>query len=344
MDEALFYAQYLLDDRDRAQFNRAWIDHETIPDALLRHLRERHGARTLREHFTRLDAACAELEITRVDLLQGNLPREPVEPLFDPPGALFLRGDPDLLDRRPAVGVVGARRGTERGRRVARAIGAALGRAGVLVVSGMALGVDGASHEGCLDARGPALAWLAGGVELVTPPRHRSLYRRLRDGGLLASEYPPGTPARRHHFVARNRLIAAFSKALLVVEAGERSGTRSTVEFALELGRDLFCVPGPVDCPHSAGTLRWIREGAGVVRHGEDLLADLGIAPSLPVGPACFGLTLTPESTSEIARRCEVPLGRVAATLARAEARGEVRRLPGDRWCAAGLAATQAGS
>lgn len=344
MDEALFYAQFLLNDRDRARLNRAWLDSGAIPDPLLAQLRTRFSRAQLRSHHERLVAACEELSIARVDLLEGSLPRERVETLADPPGVLFLRGDPRLLAHRPAVGVVGARRGTERGRRVARGFGALLARAGVLVVSGMALGVDGASHEGCLEARGPALAWLASGVETVAPPRHAGLYRRLHRHGLLASEYPPGTPVRKPHFVARNRLIAAFSDALVVVEAGLDSGTRSTVEFSLDLGRDLYCVPGPVDCPHAAGTLRWIREGATMVRHGEDLLEDLRIELPLPVGDVCFGLTARPESTASIARRCRVPIGRAAAELSRAEARGEVRRLAGDRWCAAGLAATDAGA
>lgn len=344
MDEVLFYAQYLLGDRERGRFNRHWIDEGDFAAEFVAHLRARFTDRQLREHHARIVSACEELRITRLDLLNGTLPTGRIAPLADPPGALFLRGDRRLLDHRPSVGVVGTRRGTERGRRCARGFGAWLARAGVLVVSGMALGVDGAAHEGCLDARGPALAWLAGGVETVTPPRHRTLYRRLLEEGLLASEYPPHTPVRRHHFVARNRLISAFSDALLVVEAGERSGTRSTVEFTLDLGRELYCMPGPVDCPHSAGTLRWIREGATMVRHGEDLLADLGIEAPLPVGPVCFGLGARPESTAGIARRCRLPLAEVAATLARAETRGEVRRLAGDRWCAAGLAPVRPGA
>lgn len=335
MDLAMFYAQYLLSDRERAQFNRAWLDHHSVPDLILDRLRTRYSAQVIRDHFESIVRHCEELGIGRVDLFEGSLPRERVEQLADPPGALFLRGDAGLLRATPSVGVVGTRRGTERGRRVARGMGSGLGRAGVLVVSGMALGVDGASHEGCLGAGGKALAWLAGGVEIVAPPRHRALYRRLHAHGLLASEYPPHTPVRKHHFVARNRLIAAWSDALIVVEAGERSGTRSTVEFTLDLGRELFCVPGPVDCPHNTGTLRWIREGATMVRSVADVLEDMGIgslerqaAPVLGLGPA-------PESTVSIARRLGLGPGEVAATLARAQANGEVQRLAGDRWCAA---------
>ena len=335
MDLSLFYAQYLLSDRERAQFNRAWLDHESVPDPILDRLHTRYSARVIRDHFAGIVSSCEQLGIERVDLIEGSLPRERVEQLADPPGALFLRGDAGLLRSTPSVGVVGTRRGTERGRRVARGMGSGLGRADVLVVSGMALGVDGASHEGCLDAGGNALAWLAGGVEMVAPPRHRGLYRRLHEHGLLASEYPPHTPVRKHYFVARNRLIAAWSDALVVVEAGERSGTRSTVEFTLDLGRDLFCVPGPVDCPHSTGTLRWIRDGATMVRSASDVLEDMGIGKLELQAPTVLGLGPAPESTASIARRLSLGPGEVAATLARAQARGEVERLAGDRWCAA---------
>jgi DNA processing protein len=342
VEEALFYAQFLLDERGRARMNRAWLDTGSMPDDAISLLRSRYTAQELRAHHLAIVDACARLGIRRVDLLEGSLPAERVDPVTDPPGVLFLRGDPSILHRSPSVGVVGARRGTERGRRIAHRFGTVLGRAGVTVVSGMALGVDGASHRGCLEVGGPALAWLASGVETVAPARHRDLYARLRDRGLLASEYPPGTPVRKHHFVARNRLIAAFSDALLVVEAGERSGTRSTVDFTLELGRELFCLPGPVDCPHSAGTLRWIREGARMVRSPEDLLEDLsiGLPPAEETAP--LGLTACPESTAAIARRNSIPMAQATASLVQAQARGEVCRLPGDRWCAAGLAADPA--
>lgn len=334
MDEVLFYGQFLLTDRDRGRFNRAWLDGGRSSGALVDLLSARFSRGVLEDNFRRIVAGCEEYGIQRLDLLHGTLTRRRLEEMADPPGVLFLRGDAGLLDRGPAIGVVGTRRGTERGRRVARHMGGVLGRAGVTVVSGMALGIDAASHEGCLDAGGPAIAWLGSGVETIAPPRNRNLYRRLHRHGLLASEYPPGTPVRKPYFVARNRLIAAFSDALVVVEAGQRSGTRSTVEFTLDLGRELFCVPGPVDCPHSSGTLRWIRDGARMVRGAEDLLEDMGVAP--PMVPAApLGLGIAPESTAAIARRCGLGLARVAACLARAEASGQVRRLAGDRWCAA---------
>jgi DNA protecting protein DprA len=335
LDQVLFYAQLLLSDRERVRFVRHWLDHRCADPEVVDLLLERHGESVLRRHYEHLALRCEELSIERVDLLDESLPRSRVDPLVDPPGILFLRGNRDLLRARRSIGVVGARRGTERGRRTARTLGGVLGRAGAVVVSGLALGIDGASHEGCLETGGKPMAWLACGVETVTPASHRGLYRRVRERGLLASEYPPDTPVRRPYFVARNRLIAAFSDALVVVEAGERSGTRSTVDFTLQLGRDLYCVPGPVDCPHSSGTLQWIRDGARMIRGGRDLLEDLGWR-HLPSEPSdVLGLGERPESTMEIVRRTGLLLPQVAVTLARAEARGEVRRLAGDRWCRA---------
>lgn len=333
MDRVLYYAQLLLDDRARVRFVRHWLDHGRFDPALVDYLHAHYSDTALRSHLDQVEGSCERIGIERVDLLEGTLPRGRVEALADPPGILFLRGNREHLDAGRAVGVVGARRGTERGRRCARSIGARLARAGCVVVSGLALGIDGASHEGCLESAGSPLAWLACGVETVTPASHRDLYRRVMERGLLASEYPPGTPVRRPYFVARNRLIAAFSDALVVVEAGERSGTRSTVEFTLELGRDLYCLPGPVDCPHSGGTLRWIREGATMIRGAGDLLEDLGWDLPPSSGTTVLGLGERPESTVEICRRTGLVLPEVAATLARAEARGEVRRLAGDRWC-----------
>jgi DNA processing protein len=333
VDRILYYAQLLLGDRARASFVRHWLDHGDFDPSLVDRIRAHYTDTALRKHLEGLQRSCDEFGIERVDLLEEPAFRDRVDALADPPGILFLRGDARLLGARPSIGVVGTRRGTGRGRRCARAIGARLARANAVVVSGLALGVDGASHEGCLEASGSPLAWLACGVETVTPPSHRSLYRRVMARGLLASEYPPGTPVRRHYFVARNRLIAAFSDALVVVEAGDRSGTRSTVEFTLELGRDLYCLPGPVDCPHSSGTLRWIREGATMIRGADDLLEDLGWGAVAPVVEAVLGIGDTPESTMQICRRTGLGLPEVSTCLARAEARGEVTRLAGDRWC-----------
>jgi len=335
LDRVLYYAQLLLSHRDRARFVRHWLDHGRLDPDLVGRLRGDHSDDALRRHLEHIQRRCDEYSIECVDLLEGTLPRSRVDPLADPPGILFLRGRPELLRAPRSVGVVGARRGTERGRRTARLIGAQLARSGAVVVSGLALGVDGASHEGCLEATGSPLAWLACGVEMVTPASHRDLYRRVKEHGLLASEYPPGTPVQRPYFVARNRLIAAFSDALVVVEAGERSGTRSTVEFTLQLGRELYCVPGPVDCPHSSGTLQWIRDGATMVRGAGDLLEDLDWGSRAPEPSIVFGIADRPESTMEIVRRTGKALPEILATLASAEARGELRRLPGDRWCRA---------
>ena len=253
--------------------------------------------------------------------------------LHDPPLALFVRGDIRLLRSPRGVGIIGARRGTARGRRVAEAFGAQLGRAGLTIVSGLALGVDAAAHVGCLDAGGKAIAVLGTGPDAVHPPSHRRLHERVARSGLLVSEYPPGTPALPHHFIARNRILAALCRALVVVEAAQRSGALSTVEFAHQLGTvEVMAVPGPVDCPQAVGTLQLLREGAELVRSGEDVLDSLNIEAPSAAAAGPLGLGLAAESPAQIAARLAWPIDRVLAALGEAEVLGQVRRGPGDRW------------
>ncbi len=199
---------------------------------------------------------------------------ERLRALSDPPAILWTRGDAALLDL-PAVAVVGARRATESGRRVAHEIGAGIAQAGFVVVSGLALGVDGAAHQGALDSCGLTLAVLGSGADRPTPRRHARLASRISEAGLVVSEFDPGTDAAPFHFPRRNRVIAALGAALVVVEAAARSGALITVDHALDLGRTVFAVPGPLDRPQSAGTNALIRDGATVVTSIADLVDDL---------------------------------------------------------------------
>ena len=181
--------------------------------------------------------------------------------LADPPPVLFLRGRVELLDGG-GVAVVGSRRCTARGKALAHDLGGALGRAGVPVVSGMALGVDAAAHEGALAGRGPTVAVVGRGADLPYPASHRRLFEALIERGLVVSEFLPGTPPLPHHFPRRNRIMAALAETLVVVEAGARSGALITVEHALDLGRDVWAVPGPIDTPACAGSNQLLAEGA----------------------------------------------------------------------------------
>ncbi len=196
--------------------------------------------------------------------------------LVDPPPVLFARGRLELLSR-PAVTIVGSRRSTAYGRRSAEALAAHMTLRGITVVSGLALGIDGASHRGALEAGGDTIAVLGSGVDLIQPASHRRLGERVARDGLLLSEFLPGEPARAHHFPRRNRILAALGGAVVVVEAAERSGAFITVEHALDLGRDVYVVPGAIDAPQSRGCNLLIRQGAQVITSPEEFGRDLGL-------------------------------------------------------------------
>ena len=196
--------------------------------------------------------------------------------LVDPPPVLFARGRLELL-RRPSVTIVGSRRSTGYGRRSAEALAAQMALRGITVVSGLALGIDGASHRAALEAGGDTIAVLGSGVDSIQPASHRRLGERIVREGLLLSEFLPGEPARPHHFPRRNRILAALSGAVVVVEAAEKSGALITVEHALDLGRDVYAVPGALDAPQSRGCNTLIRQGAQVTTSPEEFGRDLGL-------------------------------------------------------------------
>jgi len=191
--------------------------------------------------------------------------------LSDPPPLLFLKGR-ELLLRGPSVAVVGARRATEGGRSVAEALGRILGASGFTVVSGLALGIDGAAHRGALSVGGRTVAVLGSGLDVVYPPSHRALFREVGVRGLLLSEFLPWEAALPHHFPKRNRIIAALARAIVVVEAGERSGALITVDHGLDLGREILAVPGSLHNPQARGTNALIRDGARLVASPESIL------------------------------------------------------------------------
>jgi DNA processing protein len=192
----------------------------------------------------------------------------------DAPWALIGRGDAGLLERlEPAatVTVVGSRRATSYGREVARELGRELTAAGIVVVSGLAFGIDASAHRGALEA-GTTVAVLGCGADVAYPASHRSLWRQACERGAVLSELPPGTGAWRWAFPARNRIMAALAGMTVVVEAAQRSGSLITADLAADLGRDLGAVPGPVTSRASAGTNDLLAGGACVVRDAQDVL------------------------------------------------------------------------
>jgi DNA processing protein len=230
-------------------------------------------------------AARARAERSRLSLVCRCSPAYPerLRDLHDPPAVLHVAG---TLAEADGVGIVGARRATTYGIDVARALGRGLSSAGVRVVSGLALGVDSASHSGALEAGGPVLAVLASGADVPYPASKRALYMQVVERGCVVSELPPGFGPVRWCFVARNRIIAALSQVLVVVEAAERSGSLTTADFAAELGRTVGAVPGHITCRLAAGTNGLLQSGAAPVCGVKDVLELLAGATGRPVAAA----------------------------------------------------------
>jgi DNA processing protein len=213
----------------------------------------------------------------------------------DAPVCLTGKGSTFPLDEVNLAGsatVVGARRATGYGLEVARGLGAEVAAAGLVLVSGLALGIDGAAHRGALE-RGRTVAVLACGPDRPYPATHTRLYRRILDSGLVLSEMPPGTRPWRWGFPARNRIMAALSRITVVVEAARRSGSLITAEMAADAGREVGAVPGPVTAGPSAGTNELIANGAALIRDGSDILDRL-LGAGLRLPEPLFGPDLVP--------------------------------------------------
>ncbi|MGH2996437.1 MAG: DNA-processing protein DprA [Gaiellaceae bacterium] len=262
--------------------------------------------------------------------------------LHDPPLQLYLRGDasPALL-ARPAVAIVGARSCSAYGAEVARTLGRELAASGVVVVSGLARGIDGEAHRGALDAQGPTLAVLGCGIDRDYPRSHADLARRVAAAGLIVSEYPPGVEPAPWRFPARNRIIAGLCLATVVVEARERSGALITADFALELGREVFAVPGEITAARSAGTNDLLRQGAAPLLGVDDVLEALGLeraapapTPVSPAGEAVLRvLAEEPRGADELARASGRASAEVAAVLVELELAGLVSEADGVYRC-----------
>lgn len=277
-----------------------------------------------------------------------------------PPQILYLRGELQESDGE-AVAIVGSRQCTSYGRKIAERLAYDLARAGVTIVSGLARGIDGSAHRGALDAGGRTLAVLAGGLSRIYPPEHADLAAEIATRGALISEAAMGMEPLAGMFPARNRIISGLSRGVILVEANEKSGALITAQHAAEQGREVFAVPGQVDSPASAGTLRLLRQGAKLVRNAQDVLDDLaGLAPLAgptragptgsaapaepsirpnvrPVGMSGPEGTLwdaldSPRSVDALCRHLEQPMASLASMLMSMEMRRLVRRLPGNMY------------
>lgn len=194
----------------------------------------------------------------------------------DAPLLLFCRGEVELM-RHEGISIVGSRKCSQRGRELAREFGAQLAEVGIPVVSGMALGIDGAAHSGALEESGPTVAVLGCGVDVVYPPRHKELYEQLVEHALVVSEYLPGVSPLKEHFPQRNRIISGLTRGTLVVEAPLGSGALITARIAIDQGREVFALPGPVGSPYTQGTHDLIKRGrAKLVENIDDILVEYG--------------------------------------------------------------------
>jgi DNA processing protein len=246
--------------------------------------------------------------------------------IHDPPQRLYVRGDAelDVLEQR-AVAIVGARACSAYGSHVARSLARELAAAGVVVVSGLARGIDGEAHRGALEAGGVTVGVLGCGIDRDYPAAHADLARRICERGLVVSEYEPGVEPAPWRFPARNRIIAGLCAATVVVEARERSGALITADFALEEGREVLAVPGEVTSALSAGTNALLKLGATPVTAVADVLQVLGVdasegeRPAQVEGAAAAVLAALPGAPDDVARATGLDAAQVAAALAELE-------------------------
>jgi DNA processing protein len=258
--------------------------------------------------------------------------------IVDPPPVLWIRGNRDALTGR-AVAIVGSRAGSEYGLAVAERLAADLASRRIVIVSGLARGIDSAAHRGALAAKGTTLAVLGCGADVIYPSEHRDLARRIERDGALVSELVPGTPPQKQFFPLRNRIISGLSRAVLIVEAGEKSGSLITARCALEQGRDVLAVPGNVLSGRNRGGHALLKDGAKIVESADDILEELGVPTSgtkganepedlvlagLPAGESC--------DLDVLAARTGLSSARLLPRLFELELAGIVRRVGGGRF------------
>lgn len=328
---------------------------ETIPDLVALWLAD---ARTLastgaspsliekfRRERTTLDPIAYAERISQAgtDVIGLDDPRYPLllSEIHSPPLVLFARGNLELLRQRRLT-VVGTRKPTRCGLAATRSIVEPLARNGIVIVSGLAYGIDAAAHQAALAGNGRTIAVLGNGIDQIYPAGNRALGEAIiHHDGLIISEHPPGTEPQRHFFPQRNRILAGLSTASLIVEAGEKSGALITARMALDENREVFAVPGPIDSPASVGTNNLIKLGASVATSADDLRQSLGLdIPRLveknaevradsPAEAALLPLLKEPRHIDELTTISKLETSVVNATLSMLEMKGRVRHLGG---------------
>lgn len=274
--------------------------------------------------------------------IASNTFLSPLLQLAKPPSELFIKGNIPT-SRPPVVAIIGTRRPSPYGREVTQTLAADLARSGVVVVSGLASGIDTVAHTAALDAGGLTIAVLAQGLHSIYPASNKGLAERIVKSGALITEYDSGEEAMKYHFLARNRIVSGLADAIIVTEAADRSGTFSTVAYALEQNKQVFAVPGPITSLLSVGPNRLLQQGAHVALSANDILNV--IAPELIVGQRKFVFGNTPleariielmqlgiRSGDELLVKSEADASDFLQALTMMELNGTVRALGGNRW------------
>jgi DNA processing protein len=265
---------------------------------------------------------------------------------YSPP-FLYVQGTV-LPEDELAVAVVGTRKPSYYGRRASYRLATDLCQEQVTIVSGLARGIDTAAHQAAVDCGGRTLAVLGCGLDVVYPPENKELYRLIPRHGALVSEFPLGTPPEARNFPIRNRIISGLSRGVVVVEAGLKSGANITGNYALDQGREVFAVPGPIDAPGSIGPHRWIQQGAKLIREASDILEEFTGYASVPPAsepqaqamplddPVIAHLSHTPLQLDDLIRTAGLPASEIMSRLTLLELQGLVRELPGKFFVLAG--------
>jgi len=256
--------------------------------------------------------------------------------IADPPARLWIRGDRAVFTS-VGVAVIGARAASQEGLTAAYEIAFDLARAGIVVISGLARGVDAAAHQGALDGGGKTIAVLGTGIDRVYPPENAELSRSISDSGLLVTEFAPGSHPEDWHFPRRNRIISGLSKAVVVVEAKEKSGSLITARLAADQGRDVMAVPGTFVGGRNRGANALLRDGAKLVQSAVDILQELGVEAG---SASALGASARQARSSEvveftvdqIAEQMKIPAGEALARLLEWELTGEVQRIGSGRF------------
>jgi DNA processing protein len=321
-----------------------------VEGEVVRHLRN--------PHWEEVESDLRWLEAPDHHLITCRDPYYPalLREIPDPPPALFLQGDPALLSN-PQLAVVGSRNPTPGGRETAWEFARFLAAAGITITSGLAIGIDGAAHEGALSGNGETIAVTGTGLDRVYPAQQRSLAHQIAEQGALVSEFPPGTPPLPANFPRRNRIISGLSLGVLVVEAALKSGSLITARLAVEQGREVFAIPGSIHNPLARGCHALIRQGAKLVETAEDIVEELAsLFGSLTLSAAPAGkasatdpgkpmefdpeylrlleqIGFDPVTVDQLVERSGLTATAVSSMLLLLELEGHVSSAPGGRYC-----------